>query len=62
MNPLLQLPNVLFAPHCAGVDLETVHDVLSMAADTIICLKNGRFPCERIQNLKHLVQEFEVVE
>ncbi|MBX3441959.1 MAG: phosphoglycerate dehydrogenase [Planctomyces sp.] len=51
-SPLLTLPNVLLAGHLAGQDLESQRDAMLMIADTIIALREGRWPAERIQNLK----------
>lgn len=50
-NPLLELPNVLFSPHIAGLDNESHEATFEMAADTVIQLRDGRWPAERIQNL-----------
>jgi D-3-phosphoglycerate dehydrogenase / 2-oxoglutarate reductase len=53
-SPLLTLPNVLLAGHVAGLDVESQADTLKMTADTIISLCGGRWPTERIQNLRGL--------
>lgn len=50
-SPLLKLDNVLTSGHIAGLDNESQHDTLVMAADTIIQLYNGKWPTERIRNL-----------
>ncbi len=51
-SELLELPNVLLAPHLAGADNESRYDTLSMSADTIIQLADGEWPADRIVNLK----------
>jgi phosphoglycerate dehydrogenase-like enzyme len=50
-SPLLSLDNVLLSGHVAGLDHESQFDTLSMAADTIVQLREGRWPAERIRNL-----------
>ncbi len=50
-SPLLKLDNVLTSGHVAGLDNESQHDTLVMAADTIIQLYRGQWPTERIRNL-----------
>jgi D-3-phosphoglycerate dehydrogenase len=49
-SPLLNAPNVTFAPHVAGLDTESVAAMGLMAAQTIVDLHQGRFPLERIAN------------
>ena len=51
-SELLQLPNVLLAPHLAGADNESREGTLTMSADTIVQLANGKWPADRIVNLK----------
>lgn len=51
-SELLTLPNVLLAPHLAGADNESRNDTLTMTADTLIQLSQGRWPGDRIVNLK----------
>lgn len=51
-SPLLTLDNVLLAGHVAGLDNESQYDTFKMVADTIISLRDGRWPAERIRNLK----------
>ncbi len=51
-SPLLSLPNVLLSGHIAGLDDESQFDTLTMSADTILQLYDGRWPAERIQNLR----------
>lgn len=50
-SPLLRFDNVLCSPHIAGLDDESQFDTLTMAADTIIQLRDGGWPTERIRNL-----------
>ncbi len=51
-SPLLELSNVLLAGHVAGLDIESQHDTLVMAAETIIALSRGEWPAHCIQNLR----------
>lgn len=51
-SPLLELDNVILAGHLAGLDEESHADTFAMSASTIIDLHAGRWPAERIQNLK----------
>ncbi len=51
-SELLTLPNVLLAPHLAGADNESRNDTLSLTADTLIQLSQGKWPSDRIVNLK----------
>ncbi len=51
-SPLLKLDRVLLCGHLAGLDEQSQHDTLVMSAETILELKNGGWPAERIQNLK----------
>ena len=50
-SPLLKLDNVLTCGHQAGLDHESQHDTLAMAAQIIIDLKQGRWPTECVRNL-----------
>lgn len=50
-SPLLELDNVLMAGHVAGLDNESQFDTFTMVADTIIQLRDGKWPAERIRNL-----------
>ena len=50
-SPLLKLDNVLVCGHLAGLDEESQHDTLKMSAETIISLRQGRWPTECIRNL-----------
>ncbi len=49
---LLDLKNVLLAPHLAGADNESRSGTLTMSADTIVKLASGEWPADRIVNLK----------
>lgn len=51
-SPLTKMSNVLLSGHVAGLDNESQRDTLTMAAETIIALKNGEWPELCIQNLK----------
>jgi phosphoglycerate dehydrogenase-like enzyme len=51
-SPLLALPNVLLAGHVAGLDCESQYDTFTMVAETIVDLYQGRWPADRIQNLR----------
>lgn len=51
-SPLTKMSNVLLSGHVAGLDIESHRDTLTMAAETIIALKSGRWPQDCIQNLK----------
>lgn len=51
-SPLIRMSNVLLSGHVAGLDVESQRDTLTMAAETIIALRNGQWPEECIQNLK----------
>ena len=53
-SELLKLPNVLLAPHLAGADNESRNDALTMTADTLIQLSQGKWPADRIVNLKSM--------
>ncbi len=50
-SPLLNLENLLVCGHLAGLDEESQHDTLQMSAETIIALRQGRWPMECIRNL-----------
>ncbi|MEW4486992.1 phosphoglycerate dehydrogenase [Thalassoglobus sp. JC818] len=51
-SPLISMSNVLLSGHVAGLDVESQFDTLTMAAETILSLKDGGWPTECIQNLK----------
>ncbi len=51
-SPLAALDNVILAGHLAGLDEESHHDTFVMSADTILQLHAGKWPAERIVNLK----------
>jgi len=50
-HPLLDLENVLFSPHTAGVDQQSHHDSVVMVARTLVDLHHGRWPTECVVNL-----------
>jgi phosphoglycerate dehydrogenase-like enzyme len=49
-NKLFHLDNVVLTPHTAGVDAQSVMDMATMAAETIVALSRGEWPAERIVN------------
>jgi phosphoglycerate dehydrogenase-like enzyme len=51
-SPLLKAKNVFLSNHIAGLDRESFRDMFSMAADTITALHSGRWPADRIVNLR----------
>ncbi|MEZ6058331.1 MAG: phosphoglycerate dehydrogenase [Planctomycetaceae bacterium] len=51
-SPLRAFENVLMAGHVAGLDIESQRDTLTMCAETIIGLHQGKWFPDRIQNLK----------
>ena len=53
-HPLLELENVLFSPHAAGMDEQSHHDSVIMLARTLTDLYQGRWPAECVVNLKHV--------
>ncbi len=53
-SPLIQMSNVLLAGHLAGLDIESQRDALTMAAETIIALRDGQWPKACIQNLRNV--------
>jgi len=51
-SPLLKQNHVLLSGHLAGLDQQSQHDTLTMAAQTIISLQRGEWPAHVIQNLQ----------
>lgn len=49
-SPLLSAPNVVLSPHLAGIDEQTLVDMTTMAAQTIVDLFHGGWPAERLVN------------
>jgi phosphoglycerate dehydrogenase-like enzyme len=49
-NPLLKLPNVVLAPHAAGVDTQSLQDMALSAAQSIVALSRGQWPGEAVVN------------
>jgi len=51
-SPLIGMPNVLLAPHVAGLDHESHNATWALGAEVIIKLHKGEWPAECVQNLK----------
>lgn len=51
-SPLIGMPNVLLAPHVAGLDNESHNATWALGAEIIIKLHKGEWPAECVQNLK----------
>ncbi len=49
-HALIGLPNVVISPHIAGIDTKSMDDMATMAAQTIVDLKNGLWPSECVVN------------
>lgn len=49
-NPLLELENVVFAPHLGGVDSKSLSDMADLAARCVVDLHRGGWPAECIVN------------
>src|SRR5204863_5959224 len=49
-NPLRFLPNVILAPHAAGVDVKSLEDMARSAAEAIASLRKGEWPTEKVVN------------
>lgn len=49
-NPLRFLPNVILAPHAAGVDVKSLEDMARSAAEAIASLRTGEWPTEKVVN------------
>ena len=49
-NPLLGLPTVVFSPHIAGTDLQSMSDMAELAARTIVELYHNRWPAPCVVN------------
>ncbi len=49
-NPLLKLPNVVLAPHAAGVDVQSLNDMALSAALTVVAIHQKHWPVEKIVN------------
>jgi phosphoglycerate dehydrogenase-like enzyme len=49
-NPLLKLPNLVLAPHGAGVDVQSLQDMALSAAQSIVSLSRSQWPEENIVN------------
>lgn len=49
-HPLMGMPNVLFTPHAAGVDLKSMGDMARSAAESIVSIFRGDWPTEKVVN------------
>jgi phosphoglycerate dehydrogenase-like enzyme len=49
-NPLRFLPNVVLAPHAAGVDVKSLEDMARSAAEAVASLRTGEWPAEKVMN------------
>lgn len=49
-NPLLQHPNVVLAPHLAGIDSKSMEDMATLAARCMVDVYNGTWPVECMVN------------
>ena len=49
-SPLLELDNVVFTAHTAGVDMQSLNDMAVAAAQSIAALRKGGWPAEQIVN------------
>jgi len=49
-NLLLDLPTVVFSPHIAGTDLQSMSDMAELAAQTVVELYHNRWPAACVVN------------
>lgn len=49
-SPLAQLSNVVLCPHMGGLDKESLKTMARLAADSIVRLRQGRWPERRVAN------------
>lgn len=49
-HPLFALDNVIFTPHAAGVDVQSLGDMACSAAQSAIAILRGEWPTEKIVN------------
>ncbi len=49
-NPLLGLPTVVFSPHIAGTDLQSMSDMAELAARTVVELYHNQWPAACVVN------------
>jgi phosphoglycerate dehydrogenase-like enzyme len=49
-NPLLALKNVVFSPHIAGTDFQSMSDMAELAARTVVELYQNRWPAACVVN------------
>jgi D-3-phosphoglycerate dehydrogenase / 2-oxoglutarate reductase len=49
-NPLLPLPNVVFSPHMGGIDVKSMADMATLAAECVVSLYKGIWPAGCVVN------------
>ena len=49
-HPLFAFDNVIFTPHAAGVDVQSLGDMACSAAESAIAILRGEWPIEKIVN------------
>jgi phosphoglycerate dehydrogenase-like enzyme len=49
-HPLRRLPNVVLTPHAAGLDTQSLADMVGSAAEAIVALHRGEWPAEKVVN------------
>ncbi len=49
-HPLFAFDNVIFTPHAAGVDVQSLGDMACSAAESAIAILRGEWPAEKIVN------------
>ena len=51
-SPLVEMDNVILSGHIAGLDDESHRDTYLMIVDTLVQLRDGHWPTERIRNME----------
>ncbi len=49
-HPLFAFENVLFTPHAAGVDVQSLGDMARSAAEAVVSILSGDWPTEKVVN------------